>query len=377
MQNFSLRMPVSLKFGRGICTEALRSESLLYGNRVLIVSTGKTLKRFGYIDMIKAVLEDMKASVLVYDKVKPNPDLKEVKEAVELGREFGAKVVLGFGGGSSLDAAKAVSCGLACRKDIGFYYFNDLEPEASLPVIAIPTTAGTGSELSMGAIISDKASGIKKGIRGSMLYPELAIIDSFFTEHIPYKLTMETGFDVFAHALESFISLKANAFSEMLSLEAIRLVGENLMRLADSLDDREAREKMSYASMIMGINLANVGTALPHRMQYPVGAFSGTSHSAGLLALYPAWLEVEYRYSGSKIDAAASILSGKTCIGERQSISVFMSFINRLEVRQTLKELGIDDTDALAEKVSGNMKNDPAYVEEGIVRKIYRKALIS
>ncbi len=377
MINFSLEIPVKVIFGRNIFRDALKQTRTLYGNRILIVSTGKSLKRLGYIDMIEAVLKEMNAETLLYDDVSPNPELDEVRKAIEAGKNFGAQSVIGFGGGSSLDAAKAAACGIVCEKDIGFYYFSGAEPECSLPVTAIPTTSGTGSELSRGAIISDSASGIKKGIRGFALYPETAIVDSFFTEHIPYKITMETGFDVFAHAVESLVSLKANSFSEMLSLEAIKLAGENLPRLADNLSDKEARAKMSYASMIMGINLANVGTALPHRMQYPAGSVSGTSHAAGLLALYPAWLEAEYRYSSAKIDAAASVLSGKTCAGKDQSITALMSFISRLNVRQNLKELGIDDPDSLAGKVSGNMKNDPACSEEGIIQKIYRQAFLS
>ena len=374
MINFSLEIPVKIIFGRNIFREALKCSGTLEGSRVLLVSTGNSLKRLGYIDMIKATLDEMNAETLIYDKISPDPDIDEVRKAVEAGKNFGAESVIGFGGGSSIDAAKAAACGIVCGKDIGFYYYSGEEPERSLPVTAIPTTAGTGSELSRGAIISDRALGLKKGIRGYALYPKTAIVDSFFTEHIPYKITMETGFDVFAHAVESLVSLKANSFSEMLSLEAIRLAGKNLPRLAASLSDREARAEMSYASMIMGINLANVGTALPHRMQYPAGTVSGKSHAAGLLALYPAWLEAEYRYSASKIDTAASVLAGRKCEGKNQSIPALMSFISGLGVRQNLKELGIDDLDSLVGKVSGNMKNDPAYAEEGVIQKIYQQA---
>ena len=317
MQNFLLEMPVRARFGRNIFRDALRQENMLRSSRVMLVSTGKSLKRLGYIDEVKAVLEEMNAEIFLYDKVSPNPDIEEVKEAVKLGRDFGAQAVIGFGGCSSIDAAKAAACRLACSRSIDTYYFSGIEPEKSLPVIAVPTTAGTGSELSSGAIISDRASKLKTGIRGFSLYPKTAVVDSYFTEHIPYRITMETGFDVFAHAIESLVSLKANAFSEMLSLEAIRLAGENLARLADNLYDKEARRQMSFASMIMGINLAVVGTALPHRMQYPAGSASGTSHAAGLLALYPAWLEAEYKYSHEKLDAAASALSGKTCTGKQ------------------------------------------------------------
>lgn len=372
---FSLEIPTRVYFGRYGLAKALKEERAILGERVLIVTTGGSLKRLGYLDELKDVLKDLSDYVYIYDKVSPNPELSAVDEAVKIGRSMEATSVIGFGGGSSIDAGKAVACGLACKKSIGEYYYNGLEPEASVPMIAIPTTAGSGSELSKGAIISDEKTMQKKGLRGYSLYPKVAIVDSHFTEQIPYKVTMETGFDVFAHAMESFVSNKSNSFSEILSLEAIRIVGENLLKLAENLAETHAREKMSYASMIMGVNLGNVGTALPHRLQYPVGIATGTSHGAGLLALYPAWLKYEYKYSSEKIDQVAYALCGKECHGESMSLGEILLFINKLNVRNSLCELGITEAilDTLENKVSGNMQNDPAFIEEDIITQVYRQ----
>ncbi len=376
MRAFCMEIPTKIYFGRKTWRQALEKEKSILGGRVLVVTTGGSLRRLGYIEELETMLKGLEEEVCFYDKVSPNPELAEIKEAVTLGKECGAASVIGFGGGSAIDAAKAAAAGLVCGEPIDSYYFNGNEPEASLPVIAIPTTAGTGSELSKGAIISDAKSQLKKGIRGTNLYPKAAIVDSYFTEHIPFKVTMETGFDVFAHAIESFISVKASQFSEMLSLEAVRLTGDNLRRLMDNLDDIKARENMSYASMIMGINLGNTGTALPHRLQYPVGAVTGTGHGAGLLALYPAWLGIEYKHSAGKMDRVASILSGKDCHGEEESLGEFMKFIEKLSVRQNLKDLGINEDmiGCLAQRVSGNMKNDPAFREADVIQKIYRQS---
>lgn len=374
-----MEIPTKIYFGRKTWRQALEKEKNILGGRVLVITTGGSLRRLGYIDELEDMLKGLAEDVCLYDKVSPNPELDEVKEAVRLGKESGATAVIGFGGGSAIDAAKAAAAGLVCKERLDYYYFNGKEPEAALPVIAIPTTAGTGSELSKGAIISDAKSLLKKGIRGKNLYPKAAVVDSYFTEHIPFKVTMETGFDVFAHALESYISIKASRFSEMLSLEAVMLTGENLIRLTENLDDIKAREKMSYASMIMGINLGTTGTALPHRLQYPVGAVTGTSHGAGLLALYPAWLGVEYKYSAEKIDRAVGILSGKLCHGEEESLGEFMKFIEKLDVRQNLKDLGINDKTIgeMAQRVSGNLENDPAFREANVIQKLYRQSYLA
>ena len=194
--------------------------------------------------------------------------------------------------------AKAVAAGAGTSEDIDEYFYNGRElVDHVLPVIAIPTTAGTGSELSKAAIITDDVRRIKSGIRGAGLYPKVAIVDSIFTESVPYHITMETGFDVIAHAMESYISNAASPFTRMQSEYAAAIAGKMLPRLASDMQDTEARKYMSYASMIMGINLGNASTGLPHRLQYPLGAMTDTSHGAGLSALYTAWVYYEQLYS--------------------------------------------------------------------------------
>lgn len=374
MESFSLEIPTKVYFGRNRCSVALKAEKNKIGNRTVIITTGGFLEKSGYLAELKQLLKETSAEVIIYNKISPNPELDEVIKALMIAKEYRADSIIGFGGGSAMDAAKAVACGMACGKPIDEYYYRDIAPEAAIPMIAIPTTAGTGSELSKGAIISDHKTNQKKGIRGVNVYPKVAIIDSRFTEQIPRNVTMETGFDVFAHAIESFVSIKASWFSTMLSIEAIRIVGENLTKLSENIEAVDAREPMSYASMIMGVNLGNTGNALPHRLQYPIGAATGTSHAAGLLALYPAWLKYEYKYSAEKIDKAATVLSGKECRGIDQSLGEIMNFIENLGVRKNLRQLGLESIQNLYSQVSGNLTSDPAFAEESVVKKIYKDA---
>lgn len=381
MQGFDFRLDTQIHFGTDILDEAVRKESRWIRGNILVVTTGRSLVKYGHLDQVRTCLRQAEGvtGVFVYDGVSANPRLEEVMEAIRLGREVKADAVVGFGGGSALDAAKAAAVGIpnaSTLEQMEEYLLRGKEPESNtLPIIAIPTTAGTGSELSRGAILSSARHHIKSGIRGTHILPKSAIVDARFTLSVPHKATMETGFDVLAHAIESYVSVKANMFSEMLSEQAVKLVGENLRILNKNLDDIDAREKMSYASMIMGINLANVGTCLPHRMQYPIGAQTDTSHAAGLAALYPAWMEYEYEVNRAKIEKVMLWLGlepEKGGVGQQ-----IRRFQQELGIEYSLRGLGIqkDEVQALAAKVTGNMASDKLYRTEGVLLKIMKASL--
>ena len=293
MEPYQLNIPTKVYFGREIWKKAIKSlESFLSGN-LLIVTTGRSLERLGYVEEL---VKEIKACSLtnhveVFDGISANPRISEVKAGIQTGKALKADAIVGFGGGSAIDAAKAVAAGTGSDMDIEEFFYGGKEPgRETLPIIAIPTTAGTGSELSKAAIITDEVNKKKKGIRGTALYPQIAIVDSMFTESMPLHVTMETGFDVFAHGIESYLSLAGSPYTRMQSEYAIQTVGRCLPRLSVDLGDQEAKEEMSFASMIMGINLGNASTCLPHRLQYPLGAHTNTSHGAGLAALFPAWI---------------------------------------------------------------------------------------
>ncbi len=379
MRPYHLNIPTKLYYGRDIWRGALREiEQMLCGS-VMIVTTGRSLARLGYLgDLKRAVTESPLVDTLtVFDKVSANPRLSEAEEGVALAKDAKADVIIGFGGGSAMDMAKAVALGAKTDEAVGaFFYGKSAVGKDILPVIAVPTTAGTGSELSRAAILTDSTKKRKGGIRGDALYPRAAIVDSIFTESVPFHITMQTGFDVLAHAMESYVSKAASPYTRMQSEYAVRTVGEMLPRLAQDLQDIEAREKMSYASMIMGINLGNASTGLPHRLQYPLGALTDTSHGQGLAALYCAWLGYEYQYSRESVEEMTSILAGRSIRGKEACTGAMREFITRLGLPVALQEMGIgrEQLDIMAEAVTGELANDPAAQEQDIVRKIYERA---
>lgn len=379
MKPYQIHIPTNVFWGRDIWKEALDALNPLINGNIMIVTTGRSLIRLGYLKELKQQIGKYPPvkSITVFDGVSANPRLSEAREGIRMAKEKNADIIVGFGGGSALDMAKAVAAGAGTNRDIGDYFYGGAEPDkGTLPVIAIPTTAGTGSELSKAAILTDDEKKIKNGIRGRALYPKAAVVDSAFTESVPFSITMETGFDVLAHAAESYLSKASSPYTRMQSEYAIGIVGRMLPRLVQDLEDTKARGEMSYASMIMGINLGNASTCLPHRLQYPLGAVTDTSHGMGLAALYPSWIDYEYPYSPGRVERILHILTGDDVRGKGNCVQAMRRFIKSLHLPVSLKELGIDGAGLadMAGHVSGNIANDPASQEKDIIWKLYRKA---
>ena len=376
MTEFSMELSTKIYFGTGITQEALEKEKHWFDKKnILLITTGRSLIKYGYLERLEQILKKLSPSsrIVIYDKVSQNPRLSEVKEASELGIENNVQIVIGFGGGSALDAAKAVAAGVADIDLLDDFLLKGLEPtEKTLPMIAIPTTAGTGSELSKAAILSSHEHHIKSGIRGKYMQPKVAIVDAVYTWSVPERITMETGFDVLAHAVESYVAVKANLFSEMLSEKAIKIVGKSLSVLKKDLDNHEAREQMAFASMIMGMNLANVGTVLPHRMQYPIGIETDTSHGAGLIALYPSWIQYEQEVNAQKVQTMLEWLGLKS----DSAGDAFKDLQEQWGISYTLQALGIEKNrlSTLAEQVTGNLANDKLASCSGIINTILEES---
>lgn len=371
--SYEFAMTTRSYFGNKCVKTALIKERKTLGKRVLLVSTGRSLIKLGYQDELVQWIREA-AEVFVYDKITANPDVAEIREAVKMGKEQQVSSVVGFGGGSAIDAAKAAAVGIASEIDIEEYLLKGLTPpENTLPIIAIPTTSGTGAELSKGAIISSREKRVKSGIRGERVTPTVAIVDPTYTFSLPMGVTMETGFDVFSHAAESYCCVNANPFSEMLSEKAICIVGEALPRLFNNLKDEEAREMMSYASHIMGYNVKNIGNCLPHRLQYPIGVETETSHGAGLIALYPAWIKYEHLVNPERIER---ILEWLGCKGKGTAAEKIREWQESIKISCTITELGntLSPSD-LANMVTGNLRNDKLADIPNIVNTLYEEAM--
>lgn len=370
MKSYSLDMTTRTYFGNGCVEEAIKMERETIGSKTLLITTGGAIKKLGFVDKLVSWID---GDVFLYDKVTANPDVTEIREAVTIGKENNIQSVIGFGGGSAIDAAKASAVGIASDIDVEEYLIKGLvPPDNTLPIIAIPTTAGTGAELSKGAIISSREKRIKSGIRGEKVAPVAAIVDPSYTYGVPMNVTMESGFDVFTHATESYCAKNANPFSEILSEKAIRIVGVALPRLANNLKDYEAREMMSFASHIMGYNVKNIGNCLPHRLQYPIGVATETSHGAGLIALYPAWIKYESRVIPERVNQVLDWLGCKKGDPENR----IKEWLDNLHIGRTITDLGSTlGAGELADMVRGNLKNDILADTENIILTLYEESM--
>lgn len=367
---FSFSGPTRIVFGDGVIGEAGKLVS--FSDNILIVAGKSSAARTGHLDKLLAALGEKRTSV--FTGISPNPRISEINAAAAQGLSAGAAAVIGIGGGSALDAAKAVAAAMA-GADLAALLRNDQPaPDNTLPIVCIPTTAGTGTETSQAAILSDEARGIKQGLRGAALIPRIAIVDPELLATLPRAVAAETGFDVLTHALETWVSRRHSALTVLYSRHALSTVFTQLPLFLDDPDHCASRREMALASLLMGWNLANSTTALPHRMQYPVGARTDTSHPAGLAALYPAWSLRAALAAPEPFEFMASLAGESKARAGRDHLLHFMQSIG---VVRRLRDFGLtpEDCPSLAASVSGNLTTDPCDSSLRSLQEIYEASV--
>jgi len=374
-EELGINLKTKTIFGPDVFANIANSTSH-FGKKALIVTTSRYLIRSGVITQLLGYL---KARGIICEVSKPasaNPKTHEINAICSVFKNKKIDFIIGIGGGSSIDAAKAIAVLLGSGKDnIENYLLSGEElPVSTLPIVAIPTTAGSGSEVSQAAIITDEKKILKLAIRGKYIIPSLAALDPMLTLTVPYELTKFSGFDVFTHAFESFISKKSTPFSEKLSKEAMRIVIEVLPQLLRDLSNLELRSQMMFASLIAGVNLIDVGTCLPHRMQYPMGALTDMPHGLGLAILYPAWIKKVREAKLEKLKNLDTVF--RKCKEKCDPLDKIEEFLTDLDMENHLKKKYSisENIESLTSKVKNSLENDPVY-RPGVVEEIYAISL--
>ena len=267
--------PVELFFGKDSLLKSGESMKKL-GRRALVV-TGKSSKRNGALDDLEKILKNLGMEYEVFDEVKENPSFQLLRDALKIHKEGGYDFVIGVGGGSPMDFAKAIAILLKNPHLKVPEIFDTEKYNEMLPVVAIPTTSGTGSEVTQYSVITDDENN-KAGFGTSFTFPTLSFADPKYTTTMPASLTMSTGIDALCHAIEGFSSKRSNPFVKLLAKEAAKLIKENLKTAMNEPDNFEAREKMMYASTLAGIVIAQSGTTVNHAFGYPLTTFKGIRH---------------------------------------------------------------------------------------------------
>lgn len=293
--NFRYYLPTEILFGRGALA-TLHQKNLPGTHALVVITSGKSMKRLGYLDRLMEQLAKAGVRATLYDKVCPNPTRDNVMEGAALIREAGCDFLVALGGGSAIDAAKAMAMMAVNEGDLWDYVRDGsgkgmAMKNRPLPLIAIPTTAGTGSEADGGCVISYPERNEKQSCGSLWSFPVISVVDPELMVNIPPMLTACQGFDVLFHAIECYISKAANPPSDIYALDAVRRVVRSLPRAVAQGDDLDARSDMAWASTQAGFCLTLSGLTAQHSLEHSMsGFYPGLTHGAGLILISRAYL---------------------------------------------------------------------------------------
>ena len=259
-------------------------------SRPLII-TDRMMVELGYAGKIQTCLADKSVIADVFDDTVPEPTVSSIQAGVETVRNGNYDSIIALGGGSPIDSAKAIGILGKFGGEMRDYKFPRIVNEEGLPIIAIPTTAGTGSEVTRFTIITDETTDEKMLCVGVGFMPIAALVDYNLTLSLPPRITADTGIDALTHAMEAYVSQKASPYSDSQALSAMRLIGPNLRRAYHDGSDKEAREAMMLGSTLAGIAFSNASVALVHGMSRPIGAAFHVPHGLSNAMLLPAVTE--------------------------------------------------------------------------------------
>lgn len=376
LEPFAFGLDTAITFGAGRRSE-VGKVAAGFGSRAGLITGQRSFADGPHATELKAALQQAEVEIVARYQVTGEPEIGAVMAAADALGEHGADVVVAVGGGSVLDLAKAAA--ISARSVIDAEQLATgprFDEPIGLPVIALPTTAGSGAEVSRGAIVMDPDTGRKHGIRGRGVAPRAAIVDPELVIGAPPRVTARAGFDAVAHAVETTISLAASPATRALALDALPRLMDAVPRAMATPDDLAARSAASYAAMLMGINLANSTTCLPHRMQYPLGSVARSEHATGVAAMTPAWLQRVLRHAPERL-AAFAVGIGSAARDESEAAdevaSALLAFMERIDLQPRLRDLGIgrDDLPRLAAMVEGTLQNDPGPTDPDALQQLY------
>ncbi len=393
MKPFTFHSAGSLIFGCHAVAQLEEVAGRLKAKRVLII-TDTTLVRVGIVAKALAPLQAAGCTVEVFDGITPEPPLECIRAAATAAKAFRPDLLVGLGGGSNMDAAKLVAILLAHGGDALDWVGDSRIPGPVFPLVCIPTTAGTGSEVSAAAVFTDTTRKMKVSTLSPYLRPAYAIVDPLLTVGCPKQVTADSGIDALTHAIEAYTAVDQDEFlnraggatvyqgknpmADAMAMQTVRLVGKFLKRAVDDGSDLEARMGMALAATYGGLAFANAGVALVHAMEYPVGGAVHVSHGAGNGLLLPFVM----RYNVSvRSEAYAELGKEWGLSGAEEFIAAIEQLKKEIGIPLRLRDLGVteDMLPGFAEKafaIQRLMRVNPRFPNNaGEILGIYRAAL--
>lgn len=381
-RQYSIRFPRQVFAGPG-CTEELRS--LLRGKGQVLLLADQILLRIGLLEPVLELLKQEGVAYTVCTDVPPEPLASQVQQILTLCRRENCECVVAIGGGSVLDTAKIVSLLMEAEKNVYDLLQNPLAvSERKKTLILIPTTAGTGSEVTPNAIVTEEQRALKIGIVNSAFIPDAVLLDPLYTLSLPASVTAATGMDALAHALESYISKKSNPLCRTYALEAMRLSFTYLPVAYAHPRDLEARHAMLYASFLGGLCIACSSTTAVHALAYPLGGKYRIPHGVSNAMLLPHVMEFNRDAVGPELQEVAKVCLGadmrEPAAAEQSVIDRLYALCTQLQIPQDLKSYGVrkEDLDSLARdahSVRRLLDNNPRDMSVVQIRRIYEKLI--
>lgn len=381
LKTFHLKTKIFSGLGAASKIGAVAKE--LGGGRCLLVADPE-LDRHGITDQVRRSLTEAGIAVQTSSKVEPEPYLDNADDAASIGKELGADLVVGLGGGSALDTAKAAATLLTNGGKAEDYIGLNRVLKPTAPTIMIPTTAGTGSEVTFTAVFTNRATKVKGGINSPFLFPDAALLDPELTLSLPPNVTAFTGMDALTHAIESLTSLSSTIFTEALSLTSIRLISQSLRRAVYKGSDIDAREKMLLGSLFGGMALADAGVGAAHALAYPLGGNYRIPHGLANAILIPHVMEFNLPAAESSLALIARNM-GESVEGlsprwaAQTAVDAVTTLAYDIGVPETLYDLGIPKSaiPLLVEgalKVTRPVENNPRFLGQHEAESIYESA---
>lgn len=379
--NFDFVLPTKIRFGFGISNE-LENEIKDMGKKAAFVITDKGLVKAGVVgNVLDKMTENSKTNLVIFDEVEPNPRDTTVHKAYELAKASGSDIIVAIGGGSSMDVAKAVSVLLTNGGVIRDYEGLDNIKIETAPVIAVPTTVGTGSEVTFWSVITDTERHFKMSIGSTMIAPKVALVDPNLVLSLPPEIIASTGMDALTHAIEGYTCKLAEPITDACGIYAIKYITDNI-RKAVYTDDREAKGKMLLGSLIAGICFGNSDIAAVHAMAEALGGMYDTPHGIANAIMLPYVMEYNYVACTKKYaDIAEAMGESILNTSERDAAFKAVEAVKKLNEDLNIPSLrgigaNVNDFEDLSIKSEINVstESNPRKIQKKDFLNIFRKA---
>lgn len=341
--HFDYHIPTKIIFGRGRLKK-LATEELPGSKALIVITNGQSMKRLGYLNQVTQYLKENGVDSVLFDKVLPNPTLAHVSEAAELARRENCDMVVGLGGGSAIDSAKAIALAAANSGNYWEYVKGREVENDALPIVAIPTTAGTGTESDPWTVITNPETNEKIGFGIKQLFPTLSIVDPELMVSVPANLTAYQGMDAFFHSAEGYLAKVAQPVSDLFALNSIRRIAKFLPEAVKDGNNLQAREEMAWASTQAGMVESTSCCISEHSMEHALSAFyPGLPHGAGLVALSVPYFTHLLKKDEKKV--APRYMDMARAMGEENvnSPSAFITALKKLIKNVGLEGLKLSD----------------------------------